>query len=165
LKSQARRYLIQDVTVLAAVIFFICCFEKQKFKDVIDSATAFDSDFSEFVAGAGMSDAFANFGDTKMRITLGSSAVDYTTPTAPVFNAAVGFGGRGVSIYRASDMTLVWDSGSDFEKKTVQCLSMGAQCYSGRGVLAKDWCWQRSLCIVGRIEQTCRNNFRDERSQ
>ncbi|CAE8717012.1 unnamed protein product [Polarella glacialis] len=93
--------------------------EKQKFKDMIVSASAFDSDFGEFVAGAGMADAFANFGGTKMAITIGSSAVDYSDATAPIFKAAVGFGGRGVSIYKASDMSLVWDSGSDFERE--QC--------------------------------------------
>ncbi|CAE8627684.1 unnamed protein product [Polarella glacialis] len=93
--------------------------EKQKFKDIISSATAFKSDYAEFVPGAGMADAFANFGGTKMSITIGSTAVDYSTPTAPIFKAAVGFGGRGLTIYKASDMSLVWDSGSDFERE--QC--------------------------------------------
>ncbi|CAE8627683.1 unnamed protein product, partial [Polarella glacialis] len=93
--------------------------EKQKFKDIISSATAFKSENAEFVPGAGMADAFANFGGTKMSITIGSTAVDYSTPTAPIFKAAVGFGGRGLTIYKASDMSLVWDSGSDFERE--QC--------------------------------------------
>ena len=38
--------------------------DKQKFKDVVKNATAFEDDFADFVAGAGMADAFANFGDT-----------------------------------------------------------------------------------------------------
>ena len=53
---------------------------KQKFKDVIDSATAFDGDFAEFTfesASVG-TEAAANFDGTKMSITIGSSAVDYT---------------------------------------------------------------------------------------
>merc|ERR550514_604104 len=57
--------------------------EKQKFKDVIDGANAFDSDFAEFTAGAGMADAVTNFDGTKMRITIGSEAVDYSNPSAP----------------------------------------------------------------------------------
>jgi len=96
--------------------------EKQKFKDVIDSASQFGTDFAEFVEGASspLTDAASNFGGTKMRISIGSSAVDYSNSTAPVFNNVVGFGGRGVSIYRASDMSLVWDSASDFEKYQCQ---------------------------------------------
>ena len=39
--------------------------------------------------------------------------------TNPTFKATVGFGGRGTSIWKASDMSLVWDSKSDFEKQ--QC--------------------------------------------
>ena len=76
--------------------------DKQKFKDVIKNATAFEDDFADFVAGAGMADAFANFGDTKMRVSIGPRAVDYSDPAAPVFEVAVGYGGRGISIYEAS---------------------------------------------------------------
>jgi len=54
-----------------------------------------------------------------MRVTIGSTAVDYSNSTAPIFKGAVGFGGRGISIYKASDMKLIWDSGSDFERE--QC--------------------------------------------
>ncbi|KAJ1444363.1 Metallo-dependent phosphatase-like protein, partial [Pelagophyceae sp. CCMP2097] len=94
--------------------------EKQKFKDLIVSATAFGSDFAEFTDPDDvLAQAFANFGDTKMRITVGSSGVDYSTPAAPKMRAALGFGGRGISVYAAADMSLVWDSGSDFEKE--QC--------------------------------------------
>lgn len=35
-------------------------------------------------------------------ITVGSSGVDYSDPTKPVFKGAVGFGGRGLSIWKAS---------------------------------------------------------------
>ena len=91
---------------------------KQKFKDVVPLA---DGDFPEFVADAqGLADAVANFGDTKMAITIGSSGVDYTDPAAPVFKGAEGFGGRGISIWDTDapgndGVELVWDSGSTFE--------------------------------------------------
>ena len=96
--------------------------DKQKFKDVIKSATEFEDDFADFVAGAGMADAFSNFGDTKMRVSIGPRAVDYSDPAAPVFEAAVGYGGRGISIYEASPtaLTWVWDSGSAFEENVCQ---------------------------------------------
>ena len=96
--------------------------DKQKFKDVIKNATAFEDDFADFVAGAGMADAFANFGDTKMRVSISPRAVDYSDPAAPVFEAAVGYGGRGISIYEASPtaLTWVWDSGSAFEENVCQ---------------------------------------------
>ncbi|EOD22463.1 hypothetical protein EMIHUDRAFT_444279 [Emiliania huxleyi CCMP1516] len=95
---------------------------KQKFKDVIDTNETFTNEFQEFsfFAPDVGSDAYANFGDTKMSITIGSSGVDYSDPTKPVFKGAVGFGGRGLSIWKASDMSLVWDSGSMLEKN--QCL-------------------------------------------
>ena len=89
---------------------------------MIKNATAFEDDFADFVAGAGMADAFSNFGDTKMRVTIGPRAVDYSAPAAPVFEAAVGYGGRGISIYEASPtaLTWVWDSGSAFEENVCQ---------------------------------------------
>lgn len=96
--------------------------EKQKFKDVIEDNSTFSSDFPGFNASGsqGMANAFANFGDTKMRITIGSTGVDYSTPAAPTFKGAVGFGGRGISIYNVSGaISRVWDSGSSFEKQ--QC--------------------------------------------
>jgi len=46
-----------------------------------------------------MSDANANFGGTKMAITIGTSGVDYSDPAHPKFKGAVGFGGRGISIW------------------------------------------------------------------
>ena len=93
---------------------------KQKFKDILSTATEFTGDFSEFTCASEVcAEAAANFQDTKMSITIGSSGVDYSTPSAPVFKGAVGFGGRGVSIWTASDLSLVWDSGSMFERE--QC--------------------------------------------
>jgi hypothetical protein len=48
-------------------------------------------------------------------ITLGSSAVDYSDPSAPVISKIVGFGGRGITIFRIPDsyeepIELVWES-------------------------------------------------------
>ncbi|KAJ1444958.1 hypothetical protein M885DRAFT_410944, partial [Pelagophyceae sp. CCMP2097] len=96
--------------------------ESQRFKDLITGAspTAFGPDFAEFIdPNLVVNDPFALFGDSELAVTLGSSGVDYSTPTAPKMRAAVGFGGRGVSVYSAADMALVWDSGSDFEE--AQC--------------------------------------------
>ena len=67
---------------------------KQKFKDILSTATEFTGDFSEFTCASEVcAEAAANFQDTKMSITIGSSGVDYSTPSAPVFKGAVGFGG------------------------------------------------------------------------
>jgi hypothetical protein len=60
-----------------------------------------------------------------LEITLGSSAVDYSNASAPVFNRIVAFGGRGMSIYKVPLATadaietieFIWDSKSDFEKR------------------------------------------------
>jgi hypothetical protein len=96
--------------------------EKQKFKDIIVDASTFSTDFPGFDASMseGLADGFANFGGTKMRITIGSTGVDYSVPSAPTFKGAVGFGGRGISIYDVSGpISRVWDSGSSFEKQ--QC--------------------------------------------
>ena len=65
--------------------------DKQKFKDVVKSATEFEDDFADFVAGAGMADAFSNFGDTKMRVSIGPRAVDYSDPAAPVYKRKDGW--------------------------------------------------------------------------
>ena len=43
--------------------------------------------------------------------------MDYSDPQRPYFKGAVGYGGRGVTIYRADTMGLLWDSGSMFEKE------------------------------------------------
>jgi hypothetical protein len=48
-------------------------------------------------------------------ISLGSSAVDYSDPSAPVISRIVGFGGRGIAIFRIPDsyeepIEFVWDS-------------------------------------------------------
>lgn len=55
--------------------------------------------------------------DSKRRVTIGSASIDYSTPSAPKITDMVGFGGRGISIWKPADagLTLVWDSGSQME--------------------------------------------------
>merc|ERR1719492_459592 len=54
---------------------------------------------------------------SKMRITVGSEAINYSDPTNPVIEKVVAMGGRGISIFQQSSqgLELVWDSGSRFE--------------------------------------------------
>jgi len=56
-----------------------------------------------------------------VEITVGSSAVDYSNPQAPVMDKLVLFGGRGISIFEVPDadepIERIWDSGDDFEKE------------------------------------------------
>ena len=112
--------LCSSVELYVSIVYSGDFESKQKFMDILSTATEFTGDFSEFTcASEACAEAAANFQDTKMSITIGSSGVDYSTPSAPVFKGAVGFGGRGVSIWTASDLSLVWDSGSMFEKE--QC--------------------------------------------
>jgi hypothetical protein len=55
-----------------------------------------------------------------LRLTLGSSMINYSNPEAPIIQALVGIGGRGISIYEVtsnSSLVLVFDSGDTFEKE------------------------------------------------
>mmetsp|Transcript_47124 Transcript_47124/g.102524 ORF Transcript_47124/g.102524 Transcript_47124/m.102524 type:complete len:274 (-) Transcript_47124:63-884(-) len=56
---------------------------------------------------------------SSMRITLGSSAIDFSNAAAPIFGNVVAMGGRGMSIYRdtGSRLELEWDSEGSFEKE------------------------------------------------
>mmetsp|Transcript_2668 Transcript_2668/g.8726 ORF Transcript_2668/g.8726 Transcript_2668/m.8726 type:complete len:256 (+) Transcript_2668:893-1660(+) len=93
----------------------------KKFKkllvDVPGGRPEFHPNFQELTAPGGGADfskittAVRNFGGTSMRLSIGSTAVDYSNPQEPVWKRAVGSGSRSVSIYRASDLSLVWDSG------------------------------------------------------
>ena len=58
---------------------------------------------------------------TLRRISIGSSAIDYSNSSAPEIKHIVAFGGRGISIYEhtSSGLSLTWDSGSEFEEQ--QC--------------------------------------------
>ncbi|EOD11966.1 hypothetical protein EMIHUDRAFT_247673 [Emiliania huxleyi CCMP1516] len=84
-------------------------------------------EFSFFTPDVG-SDAYANFGDTKMSITVGSSGVDYSDPTKPVFKGAVGFGGRGLSIWKASDVSAWGKHGVLFFRAAPSGTALGPEC-------------------------------------
>jgi hypothetical protein len=62
--------------------------------------------------------------DSSLRVTVGSSAVDYSDPAAPVVEKIVAFGGRGISILEApadpssGNITMVWNSKDDLEQAT-----------------------------------------------
>mmetsp|Transcript_99666 Transcript_99666/g.287719 ORF Transcript_99666/g.287719 Transcript_99666/m.287719 type:complete len:684 (+) Transcript_99666:87-2138(+) len=55
--------------------------------------------------------------DSKRRVSVGSASIDYSTPSAPKIIDMVGFGGRGISIWKPTEsaLELVWDSGSQIE--------------------------------------------------
>mmetsp|Transcript_32235 Transcript_32235/g.58932 ORF Transcript_32235/g.58932 Transcript_32235/m.58932 type:complete len:708 (-) Transcript_32235:157-2280(-) len=98
--------------------------EKWKLKDLIDSDLTMDSDIMNMSASTA-AQATANLIHTvdsgSLRITVGSSAVNYSDPMHPVIENIVVFGGRGMSIYKYenSGLTLHWDSEHHFEKN--QC--------------------------------------------
>ena len=54
-----------------------------------------------------------------LRLTLGSSMIDYSDPTAPVIKSIVALGGRGLSIYKLTDdgIEQVWDSKDELERE------------------------------------------------
>lgn len=110
--------------------------EKVKAKDIFNgatlalvNATADISVFDPTDIASGSSKYFNNecdetnpatpFCSGSMRLTVGSSMVDYTNPEVPNVFRVVGIGGRGISIYKvtSNEMTLVWDSADDFEAK------------------------------------------------
>ena len=51
------------------------------------------------------------------RMSIGSTAVDYSNASAPHLHRMIGFGGRGISVYKFENdaISLVWDSGNEFE--------------------------------------------------
>lgn len=65
---------------------------------------------------------------SNLEVTIGSSAVDYSVATAPKMSKIVGFGGRGIGIYRLASnpedgITQVFDSESQFEQETCEKFS------------------------------------------
>lgn len=52
-----------------------------------------------------------------LRLTVGSTMVDYSDPSAPRIKSIAALGGRGVTIYKLTDsaLELVWDSAEAFE--------------------------------------------------
>lgn len=96
-----------------------CYEEKQKLNDVTGSDGALKSGWTGMtISAAAKSTAAAVYADaSKMRITIGSSAIDFSNASAPVFQQVVAIGGRGISVYRdtGSGLSLVWDSQGDVE--------------------------------------------------
>lgn len=92
--------------------------EKQKLKDVFDEddGTILMTGMTATATASATASAVLNVA-SKMRVTVGSAAVDYTTSSAPEIQAIVAMGGRGMSIYRdtGSALALEWDSASSFE--------------------------------------------------
>lgn len=99
--------------------------EKWKAKSLLDTTTgaAKPKDMTTDSQAAqdylAQNNASAN---SKRRLTVGSSAVDYSNAANPIVKKLVMFGGRGVSIFKASDsgLTPTWDSGSQLEKEGCQ---------------------------------------------
>ena len=108
--------------------------EKLKSKDIFDNntlamlgATADPAIFdpadpmagqSKYFNGAcGEAEGSPAWCSTSLRMSVGSSMVDYTDPTAPIIKSMIAIGGRGISIYKLTDsgLDLVWDSGDEFE--------------------------------------------------
>nr|ALG03272.1 alkaline phosphatase [Alexandrium catenella] len=106
--------------------------EKWKLKDAIDKDGIVQTgDLTGFTASAAATTLAqavhakqhaANGKESKLRITMGSTAVDYSTPEAPQIKKVMPFGGRGFAVYRvtsAGSLQRVVDSGSTLEK--LQC--------------------------------------------
>lgn len=94
--------------------------EKQKLKDIVGSDGSLKSDWTGMTisAAAKAAAALVRADASKMRVTLGSSAIDFTHETEPVFQNVVAMGGRGMSIYKdtGSALELKWDSKGTFEE-------------------------------------------------
>lgn len=111
----------------------------------------FDPTF--FVPGDPAAGCAANFNEacesnglnwcSNFELTIGSSAVDYSDPAAPKMNRIVGFGGRGISLFRVPSavnegISLVWDTvstmllvccGKDSEGISHRLLTILSRCF------------------------------------
>lgn len=89
--------------------------EKQKMKDLLKQTGIALSE----QAAANIAAHTAAGADASRRVTVGSEAVDYSDPTAPVLHDIISIGGRGISIFKPTNkgLILVWDSGSSLEKE------------------------------------------------
>eukprot|EP00438_Fugacium_kawagutii_P001278 Skav218595 [mRNA] locus=scaffold3628:57188:64202:+ [translate_table: standard] len=98
-------------------------FERSSLEDVVNADGTVASDMLDMTitADAASTAQAVLAAASKMRITVGSSAVDYSNSAAPEIQHIVAFGGRGISIYQhdAGDLSLTWDSEDAFE--TQQC--------------------------------------------
>jgi hypothetical protein len=86
---------------------------------ILDPTTVSEGYSRFFNAECDDTNAMTPFCSDGMRLTLGTAMVDYSDPTAPNIYQMVGIGGRGVTLYSVSDttgLTVVWDSGDEFER-------------------------------------------------
>lgn len=86
-------------------------------KEIFDPSAIWDSQSKYF--NSDCDDSIQGWCATSMRMTVGSSMVDYTDATAPHIQKMVAIGARGMSIYKvqSSSLSLVWDSADQFEKE------------------------------------------------
>ena len=90
------------------------------FKGMTANADIFDP--ADFTAGSSYmfnKDCEGDNCSTSMRMSVGSSMIDYSNPAAPNIEKMVIFGGRGISIFEVTSDSLnfVWDSGDELEKE------------------------------------------------
>ncbi|KAL7573210.1 hypothetical protein ACA910_018864 [Epithemia clementina (nom. ined.)] len=76
-------------------------------------------------------------------LTIGSMAVDYETNyTEPIMSRIVGFGGRGLGIFKVDRDTnalqAIWDSGSDFEVETCKSFPWAHNAIQDDNFIAKE---------------------------
>lgn len=109
-------------------------FDLDDYEEAYDSEDVFLANgtmaFSGFVLSAEVQQCRQHFSEdceedwcSNFEISVGSLAVNYDNTDAPVMDRVVGFGGRGISLFRIPDgvneeIAFVWDSSSDFETRT-----------------------------------------------
>ena len=86
---------------------------------VFDPAAPMSSQSKYFNGECGDLEDSPEWCATSLRLTVGSSSIDYSDPTAPMIKKLVAIGGRGISIYKLSDdsLDLIWDSADEFERE------------------------------------------------
>lgn len=86
---------------------------------IFDPAAPMSGQAKYFNSECGDMDGSPEWCADSMRLTVGSSSIDYSDPTAPVIKKLVAIGGRGISIYKLTDtgLDLVWDSADEFERE------------------------------------------------
>jgi len=84
---------------------------------IFDPADPMAGQSKYFNSACGEAEGSPEWCATSLSMTIGSSMVDYSDPTAPIIKSMVAIGGRGISIYKLTDdgLDLVWDSGDEFE--------------------------------------------------
>ncbi|KAL7554118.1 hypothetical protein ACHAWF_017519 [Thalassiosira exigua] len=86
---------------------------------IFDPSSPMSGHAKYFNSDCGDLDGSPDWCASSMRLTVGSSMIDYSDPSAPVINKIVGIGGRGISIYKLTDegLELVFDTSDEFERE------------------------------------------------